>query len=181
MIQYPPAKVSMQADSLAKREGTMKARYTDVTLLDLKGHPCRTFGEKPSVVLDLHLEGEPGTKVDVAVNVYNRYGNHCFGVRSYWQTGEYLDPAKNGHLVLTFSDLPLIYGEYLIDLALYDEKGKILDNLLHFLQFRINKEDAGKRRMTEETAEDKSSGKRDPYRERENYGIVDPEVQWKIG
>ena len=163
-ILFPPADVSEQADQYASRQGNMKVRFRKVELQNLAGKPCELFRGRVSFTLDMHISADqPPKKADVEVNLYNKYGNHCFAANSLWKYGEHLEIGTDAHIKVQIKDTPLILGNYLIDLVLRDENGEVYDNLLHFLHFTVEPENASDFDDT-----------------RKNLGMIVPQDSWNI-
>ncbi|MCK6625133.1 MAG: ATP-binding cassette domain-containing protein [Anaerolineae bacterium] len=102
------------------RTGSGLLRFTNFFLEDINGNPCKSVraGDPVRLVMEYTSEfnGQPN---DVMVNVVfaNQKGHRLFGLPSDVTRSKLLDLSSAGRFVCTIPSLPLIPGNYEVDIS----------------------------------------------------------------
>lgn len=129
-----------------ERFGSGNARYTSVKLLDDEGNEKGMFkpGENITVALGYHVNN-PVENVILGVKIYRIDGVYAYGTDTRIDKFDLFELTKDGTLSIEFCDIPLIKGQYYIDISIEYAEGLPEDYLKHAAKFEIlsNLEDMG--------------------------------------
>ncbi len=141
-VKYPPEKLGNQISRYVRRDGTMKARFAKVRLMNGDGKECRSFqqGEKLTVCYDLTLDKPMAYYKDglnVAISIYRFDGLLCCRMATDYFLKKKLTYDELTHGCMVVKSLMLCEGDYIIDIALADDSGVTFDYLAHLIDFHI--------------------------------------------
>lgn len=121
----PPAE---EPEEVKKRWGSGIARIRSITLKNADGRPQRVFRTGESI--HLRLDYKVKKKVEDAVfgiGIFNRDGVQCYGTNTRIDKLSEFSLTEDGSMELVLSEVPLLPGEYLLDLAIESGDGIPVD------------------------------------------------------
>ena len=138
VLQYPPVKVCAQCSEHGGREGNMRVRFAQASLIDTDGNVKRDFRIGETLILKGKLEcTEKLRPYNLIIKIFNRFGGHCTTIETKWDE---IDFRKYGEVIpyrLCMQHMNLVPGEYFLECAIRDSNGELADNLTHFIDFGI--------------------------------------------
>lgn len=125
--ETPPEEIP-EPEEVKKRWGSGKARIQKITLQNAEGRPQRIFrtGESIHIRLDYRVKEKVEDAV-FGIGIFNRDGVQCYGTNTRIDKLPEFTLTKSGSMELVLSDVPLLPGEYLLDLAIESGEGIPVD------------------------------------------------------
>ncbi len=111
-----------------KRWGNGRAKIRHVRTYDENGREQRIFktGETIRIVVDYRVKQTVEDAV-FGIGIFNREGLQCYGTNTRIDKQPVFSLTTDGRLELTLADVPLLPGEYLMDLAIESGDGIPVD------------------------------------------------------
>lgn len=121
----PPAE---EPEEVKKRWGSGIARIRSITLKNADGRPQRVFRTGESIHLRLDYKVKKTVEDAVfGIGIFNRDGVQCYGTNTRIDKLSEFSLTEDGSMELVLSEVPLLPGEYLLDLAIESGDGIPVD------------------------------------------------------
>ena len=129
----------------AHREGSWKAKYTNIKVLNGKGEECLTFRTGDKMVVQMQYEcDEENYPLDFSVAFTRNDWVYCYGTRIKYINNQMTPSKTKGEVSVTFEHLRLLEGEYYMDARIFNEQDEKVDNVFCIVNIRVESENLKK-------------------------------------
>lgn len=123
------------------RLGKRQIYYEDAKLTDFEGNPKAVFKTGDDICVQLKYKNNSDFKNCIfCARIYNSENVLCFGTNTNIDKGELMPVKKEGTLNLVFHEVPLLKGQYILDIDLIDDTGEEQDVIHEAADFYIENE-----------------------------------------
>lgn len=125
------------------RLGEGKICYMDVTVTDAQGSPKKVFHSGEDLCAHFTYVNRSDYKNAIfCVRIYRVDNTLCFGTNTNIECGKLMPVQKEGSVCIMFHQLPLLKGQYILDVDIIDETGQAQDVIHEAVNFYIEEESA---------------------------------------
>ena len=136
--EYLPEDVYPNCSKNCQRLGNMKTRFSSVRLCDSEGKEKLLFKPDEDYLIEATVVSEEeNPEINVIVKIFNRYGGHCTTLESRWTENGFVPFHRELDFGLLLKKVPLMPGDYYIELAIRNGEHELTDQLLHFIEFTV--------------------------------------------
>ncbi|HCJ09219.1 MAG TPA: sugar ABC transporter ATP-binding protein [Lachnospiraceae bacterium] len=122
----------------AHREGSLKAHYTDIQILNENGEPCVEYNTGDKMIVKLkYVCDEENIPLNFVV-AFSRYDwVYCYDTKSVFKDGKMTMSRLQGEAELEIECLRLLEGMYYLDVRIFDENNKPYDNVFSIVSIKM--------------------------------------------
>lgn len=125
------------------RLGKGQMYYQDVEVTDAEGNPKIVFHTGEELQANFKYINHSDYKNAIfCARIYNSDDTLCFGTNTNIEKGKMMPVQKEGTLSIAFHHLPLLNGQYILDVDIVDETGEAQDVIHEAVDFYIEGENA---------------------------------------
>lgn len=144
--ETPEAAREAKKKQAENRWGNGKARITEMVLANARGEEQHVFATCEDICITMKYEVKEQVKDAVfGIGIFRTDGIQCYGTNTRLDKHKEFDLNKDGMLVLSMTNVNLLPGEYILDIAIESEIGVPVDYYKDAARFEIysNLEDVG--------------------------------------
>lgn len=122
------------------RTGDRSIEILDIEMRDcITGRECTTFktGDSLEIVVSYRKQKQELKDAVVGIGIFRSDGLQCYGTNSYIDSMSKLPLNNEGRVCIQLRDIPLLEGEYVLDIAFHDEYGKPYDYIRRAKAFSV--------------------------------------------
>lgn len=120
------------------RLGKHQIFFLDALLTDGENNPKNVFKTGEDIYAQFHYKNLTGIKeVLFCLRIYNDKNELCFGTNTNIECGELFSVNKEGTVDINLQKIPLLSGQYIIDVDIIDSSGDAQDVIHEALLFYI--------------------------------------------
>lgn len=123
-------------DNLKKVRGNGNAKIESVKLFDLQGNETKYFRVNDSIIIEMKYKII--RKVEDAIlgiAIYRSDGVHCYGTNTEIDKVVNYDIIEDGCMKIELSNVKLLPGKYLLDVAIHSKQGYMAEYYREAVQF----------------------------------------------
>ena len=125
------------------RLGKGQMYYQDVEVTDAEGNPKIVFQSGEELRANFKYVNKTEYKKAIfCARIYNSDNVLCFGTNTNIERGMLMPVQKEGALSIAFHNLPLLNGQYILDVDIIDETGEAQDAIHEAVDFYVEGENA---------------------------------------
>ena len=124
----------------SNRTGSREVEITTVVLKDMKtGEERNGFktGDHIQIEVDYKRNDDTLQEAVMGIGIFRNDGLHCYGTNTYIDKQTKLSINSHGQMQIILEDIPLLEGEYTLDVAFHDEYGRPYDYIRRVKSFSI--------------------------------------------
>lgn len=123
------------------RLGERKIYFTDVVLQNMDGEPQVVYHPGETIYARFLYQNPIKIKQGIlCARIYNEENQLCYGTNTMIDLGKLVPFEEEGSIVIGFENLPLLKGQYFIDVDILQEDGKAQDVLHEAAYFYVESE-----------------------------------------
>ena len=124
------------------RLGERQMQFVDALLQNAEGEPQMVFHPGESMYARFSYENPTKIKQGIlCARIYNEENQLCYGTNTLIDLGKLVPFEEEGSIVIGFENLPLLKGQYFIDVDILQEDGKAQDVLHEAAYFYVESEE----------------------------------------
>lgn len=136
--------------SEAIRIGNRKIEFENMELTDSSYNKKNIFYTDEMMIIKLYYKSiDPNLKGNFGIGIFRDDGIHCYGTHMVIEKDKCVEIKKQGVVEISISNVPLLQGNYTLDIGIISEYGEIYDEIRGVVGFRVvsNKRDSGVSRI----------------------------------
>lgn len=129
-----------QKEEDSNRTGSREIEITTVVLKDMgTGKERNGFktGDHIQIEIDYKRNDDTLKEAVMGIGIFRNDGLHCYGTNTYIDKQTKLSINSHGQMQIILEDIPLLEGEYTLDVAFHDEYGRPYDYIRRVKSFSI--------------------------------------------
>ncbi|MDR1560369.1 MAG: ABC transporter ATP-binding protein [Clostridiales bacterium] len=134
-------------DTSSKAVKRFGPRHVEITGVDMKngdGVSRTVFLPDESVALDIHYKvNKPVEGYVFGYAIHTMEGVNVSGSNTQLDNLNFTDVGESGYIEVEFEKLPLVSGRYVLQVAVSDNNGRVMDYHTNYTRFEIISEDRG--------------------------------------
>lgn len=120
------------------RLGKRLIYFTDGLLTDAEKQPVNVFQMGDDIYAHFHYKNVANIKeVLFCLRIYNEKNELCFGTNTNIECGRLFLVGNEGEVDITLQNIPLLSGQYIIDVDIIDSSGEAQDVIHEALSFYV--------------------------------------------
>lgn len=126
-----------------KRTGNKYVEIINVRLLDnASNNECDTFKTGQNMIIEIKYKKNEQALKDsvVGIGVFRNDNIHCYGSNSLLDNNEKIRLQDEGIVYIDIQNIPLLQGEYILDIAFHSEEGIPYDYIREIKRFNMYSE-----------------------------------------
>lgn len=122
------------------RLGKRQIYFTDGVLTDAEKRPVNVFQTGDNMYAHFHYKNLSNIKeVLFCLRIYNEKNELCFGTNTNIECGRLFSVNEEGVVDITIQKIPLLSGQYIIDVDIIDSSGEAQDVIHEALFFYVDR------------------------------------------
>lgn len=94
-------------------------------------------GDHIQIEIDYKRNDDTLKEAVMGIGIFRNDGLHCYGTNTYIDKQTKLSINSHGQMQIILEDIPLLEGEYTLDVAFHDEYGRPYDYIRRVKSFSI--------------------------------------------
>lgn len=127
------------AGGMALRRGIGEIQYQDILISNLDKKPSKVFGTGDDIYIHVKIKSTKAERDHIAlvIKIVNTDGVLCFVTNTDIECEERFDIDEDLNVVLVLKNIPLLKGQYVINMDIVDSEGVVQDMLCEMADFYI--------------------------------------------
>lgn len=123
------------------RLGKQQIYFTDGILTDAGKQPVNVFQTGDTMYAHFHYKNPAKVReVLFCLRIYNEKNELCFGTNTNIECGRLFEADNEGAVDITIHEIPLLSGQYIIDVDIIDSSGEAQDVIHEALSFYVERQ-----------------------------------------